>query len=125
MADSIIRIQVRGSSEVVQMHESELPTDPEDILEVLRAELAPPGIWLQIALAYYNVLGDAGAFQEILQEGLHPDLEKEHRECKKDRIAILNALAAYHVKCARDEKGMSSEITISNIRQPTMLIQPK
>lgn len=45
-------IRVRGRNEVVQVFRHELPEDPSDVIEALRAELAPLETWCDFALAY-------------------------------------------------------------------------
>lgn len=47
-----ITVAVRGRSEVIQIFYHELPEDPSDVIEVLRAELAPLETWCEFALAY-------------------------------------------------------------------------
>ncbi len=43
-------IPIRGSDEVVEVKLAELPDDPEDIINILKAELAPLDLWLKFAV---------------------------------------------------------------------------
>lgn len=58
----------------------------------------------------YHNQNNNDAFLAILTEASHPDLEQLsfYKDSKNERIAILNALAAFYVKRARDEKGTAS-----------------
>lgn len=47
-----ISIPVQESDEVVLVSTSELPSDPEDLLDLLRGEFAPLHLWLDFAKAY-------------------------------------------------------------------------
>lgn len=45
-----ILIPVHGSDESVRVKVSELPKDANDIVDILKAELAPLDVWLQFAV---------------------------------------------------------------------------
>lgn len=47
-----ISIPVQDSDELVVVSTSELPAEPEDLLELLKGELAPLNLWLDFAKAY-------------------------------------------------------------------------
>ena len=47
-----IAIPVQGTDEEVLVSTSELPAEPEDLLELLKGEIAPLSIWLDFAKAY-------------------------------------------------------------------------
>ena len=59
-------IPIRKSDEFVEL--DVLPDDPEDVLEILRAELAPLEIWLKCAREYYAAQ-KVEDFLRILDEG--------------------------------------------------------
>lgn len=45
-----IKIPIENSNEFVEIFPDELPTDVNDVLEVLRAEFAPLKIWRAVAV---------------------------------------------------------------------------
>lgn len=51
-AQTCISIPVQESEELVVVSTSELPPEPEDLLELLKGELAPLNLWLDFAKAY-------------------------------------------------------------------------
>lgn len=51
-AEPCISIPVQESDEVVLLSTSELPSEPEDLLDLLRGEYAPLHLWLDFAKAY-------------------------------------------------------------------------
>ena len=50
--EAYISIPVQGTNEEVLVSTSELPAEPEDLLELLKGEIAPLTIWLDFAKAY-------------------------------------------------------------------------
>ena len=49
-----IVIPVRGRLDFIEVYHHELPDDPADVVEMLRAELAPLDIWCEFAVAYHT-----------------------------------------------------------------------
>lgn len=49
--DSLL-IPIRGSDESVEVKLDELPEDPSDILDILKAEVAPLELWLKFAVIF-------------------------------------------------------------------------
>eukprot|EP01114_Cavostelium_apophysatum_P004221 TRINITY_DN1439_c0_g2_i1.p1 TRINITY_DN1439_c0_g2~~TRINITY_DN1439_c0_g2_i1.p1 ORF type:complete len:1096 (-),score=375.65 TRINITY_DN1439_c0_g2_i1:61-3174(-) len=98
-------IPVQGSDEQIEVREDELPADPVDIVDILKAELAPLDTWLSFAVAYFKQ-GLVDSFVAILNEGSDPVLEEipQYSEAKKDRIAIFDTLAAYYTSLASKQK---------------------
>lgn len=48
--EEAILIPVHGSDECVRVNVSELPKDANDIVDILKAELAPLDVWLKFAV---------------------------------------------------------------------------
>jgi hypothetical protein len=79
----------------------ELPDDETDLLNLLRAEIAPLGIWHAFAVEYYRQ-GRKDAFREILKEAkngfVHYEEKKlagkEKVEFNESRLKIINGLTA-------------------------------
>lgn len=94
-----ICIPLRNSEEVVEVYENELPEDASEIIEILKGETPPLNIWLKFAVAYYRQ-GRVDAFQEILHESADESLEDVYRDSTAERVAILDALAAYYTEAA-------------------------
>jgi len=51
-SEPCISIPVQDSDELVLISASELPVEPEDLLDLLRGEYAPLHLWLDFAKAY-------------------------------------------------------------------------
>lgn len=49
--DTCIRIRVRGADQTVEVYTDELPADYNDVVDVLKAEIAPLDIWLRFAVS--------------------------------------------------------------------------
>lgn len=49
--DGCIRIPVRGAQQTVEVYTEELPSDYNDVVDVLKAEIAPLDIWLRFAVS--------------------------------------------------------------------------
>lgn len=62
-----IRIPIANSVEFVEIFPDELPDDVNDVLDVLKAELAPLKIWKAVAVEYYRQ-GQSHHFETILNE---------------------------------------------------------
>ncbi|KAF9599832.1 hypothetical protein IFM89_001778 [Coptis chinensis] len=90
-----VYIPVQHSDEEVRVVLNQLPLDANDILDILKAEQASLDLWLIIAREYFKQ-GYVEQFQQILEEGSSPEIDEYYADVKYDRIAILNALGAYH-----------------------------
>lgn len=105
-----ILIPVQGSEEVVEVQVSELPDDANDIVDILQAEMAPLDLWLKFAVEYYKQ-GKLEQFKllldplvELEMQGALYDQFGNDPSVKKQFIAILNCLAAYHMVGATRER---------------------
>lgn len=88
-------IPVQNSEEEVRVNLDQLPEEAVDILDILKAEQAPLDLWLVIAREYFKQ-GKIKQFQQILAEGSSSDIDDYYADVKYERVAILNALGAYH-----------------------------
>ena len=97
-----ILVQISGTDQYVEVFIDELPDDVQDVLDLLRAELAPLEAWHAFAVEYYRQ-GYKEAFREILKEAkegfVHYEQNKkfsvsEKKEFDKARLNIILALAA-------------------------------
>jgi RNA polymerase-associated protein CTR9 len=104
MKKRVILIPVQGSEEAVEVPINDLPKDPNELVDILKAETAPLTIWLKCAVEYYKQ-GHVDGFLTILKifanDSMVPSV---YREQKHERIAILNALAAFYTQQAKAEK---------------------
>ena len=124
-------IPVQGSEEVVEVAISELTEmDPNDVIDILQAELASLDLWLRFAVEYYK-LGRTDAFVQMLEPLVElqsqpsqmvgvPNLLHEQfgndKSVKKQFLEILNALAAFHAVSgsrARDKATRKSEFELA------------
>jgi len=96
-----IVIPVRGSTDTVEVFRDELPADPADVVDLLRAELAPLDIWCDFAVAYH-ISGRREQFREILLGVVDAfdvyEMQDFYRQNAKNfaggRLRVLNLLAA-------------------------------
>ncbi|EGG16854.1 RNA polymerase II complex component [Cavenderia fasciculata] len=97
-----IYIPIRGSERYVSVSSDNLPS-VKDVIEILRGEVAPLDIWLQIAIEYYkqNHIDD---FKTLLGIALDPAAEEFYKDSKFERIAMLNAMASYYTQLGNVEK---------------------
>ena len=49
-------IPIRGSDEVVEVKYTELPDDPTDVIDILKAEMATLDLWLDFAVCNQYIL---------------------------------------------------------------------
>jgi RNA polymerase-associated protein CTR9 len=54
----MLLIPIRGSDEMVEVRLEDLSEDPSDIIDILKAELAPLELWLQLAVCTPILLQD-------------------------------------------------------------------
>ncbi|KAJ0970982.1 hypothetical protein J5N97_018941 [Dioscorea zingiberensis] len=97
-----VYIPVQNSEEEVRVALDQLPRDASDILDILKAEQAPLDLWLIIAREYFKQ-GKVEQFRQILEEGSSPEIDEYYADVKYERIAILNALGAYHTYLGKIE----------------------
>ncbi len=104
-----IYIPVDQSEEVVAVPLSDLPEDPEEIVDVLKAEVVPFSLWVDFARAYL-AQDKIPQYQKLLSFGTLKDVEDFYREKGKfESIQLLCELAATHVDAARSESNISSK----------------
>lgn len=96
-----IIIPVRGSANTVEVFNDELPESPTDVIDLLRAELAPLDTWCEFAVAYH-CQGRRDQFREVLQSvvdafdvyEMQDFYRREPNQFTKGQLRILNLLAA-------------------------------
>ena len=92
---------MRGSSSTVEVFNDELPEDPADVIDLLRAELAPLDTWCEFAVAYHGQ-GRHEQFREILHGvvdafdvyEMQDFYRREPAAFVSGQLRILNLLAA-------------------------------
>ncbi|KAF2076983.1 hypothetical protein CYY_001692 [Polysphondylium violaceum] len=84
-----------------------VPIDPlpnvDDILEILKGEVAPLDLWLKLAIEYYKQ-DKIQDFIKLLSQVLDPAIEEFYKDSKVERIAMLNALASYYTQLGTQER---------------------
>lgn len=113
-----IHIPVEGSDEVVAVPVDQLPDDPEELLEILRAEAAPLALWVDIAKAYLASSREA-QFLTVLQEGTSKEVEEFFGDkARFERLQIFCGLGAYYAaKARRTTNRVERTNTFSQARQ--------
>ena len=96
-----IIITVRGSTDTVEVFNDELPEHPADVIDLLRAELAPLDTWCEFAVAYH-CQDRHDQFREILHSvvdafdvyEMQDFYRREPSLFTNGQLRILNLLAA-------------------------------
>uniref|UniRef100_A0A0L8GE16 RNA polymerase-associated protein CTR9 homolog n=1 Tax=Octopus bimaculoides TaxID=37653 RepID=A0A0L8GE16_OCTBM len=102
MSAGSIEIPLRDTDEVIELDLDQLP-DGEEVLNILRQEIAPLNIWVNLALEYYKQ-GFIEDFVKIL-EASRADASYDYPNYEKDQMRALDTLAAYYVQQAHKEKN--------------------
>ncbi|CAH0517019.1 unnamed protein product [Peronospora belbahrii] len=107
-------IPVKNSEQAVEVFVDELPDDVNDIIDILRAEVAPLDVWLQFAVEYYNQ-GHVSQFHEILAVASEPGIEEIYKDnaSRMCRIKFFIALASHSVNAMWNEEDEKKRETIS------------
>ncbi|CEG49164.1 TPR-containing nuclear phosphoprotein that regulates K() uptake [Plasmopara halstedii] len=107
-------IPVKNSEQAVEVFVDELPDDVNDIIDILRAEVAPLDVWLQFAVEYYNQ-GHVAQFQEILAVASEPGIEEIYKDnaSRVCRIKFFIALASHAVNAMWNEEDDKKREAIS------------
>ncbi|KAG2650481.1 hypothetical protein PVAP13_1NG163900 [Panicum virgatum] len=111
-----VYIPVQGTEEEVRVALDQLPHDASDILDILKAEQAPLHLWLIIAREYFKQ-GKIEQFRQILEEGSGPEIDEYYSDVKYKRIAILNALGAFHTFLGKVERAPQKEAHFKDATQ--------
>lgn len=85
--------------ECVRVHVDALPTDSDDIINVLRAEAAPLSVWLDVAKCYL-AHGQEHVFFSIIQEAGSEEVLTHfitHENGRHDALLVRCTLAAYTI----------------------------
>ncbi|KAK7475279.1 hypothetical protein BaRGS_00033510 [Batillaria attramentaria] len=102
MAAGSIEIPLRDTDEVIELDLDQLP-EGEEVLSILRQELAPLHIWVTLALEYYKQ-GFVDDFVKIL-ESSRTDASLDYANSERDQMRSLDTLAAHYVQQAHREKN--------------------
>ncbi|CAG5134684.1 unnamed protein product [Candidula unifasciata] len=97
-----IEIPLRDTDEVIELDLDQLP-EGEEVLSILKQEVAPLHIWVTLALEYWKQ-GSADDFVKIL-EASRTDASLDYSNFEKDQMKSLDTLAAYYVQQAHKEKN--------------------
>eukprot|EP00191_Tetraselmis_sp_GSL018_P024283 CAMPEP_0177627260 /NCGR_PEP_ID=MMETSP0419_2-20121207/31106_1 /TAXON_ID=582737 /ORGANISM="Tetraselmis sp., Strain GSL018" /LENGTH=1041 /DNA_ID=CAMNT_0019128397 /DNA_START=74 /DNA_END=3200 /DNA_ORIENTATION=+ len=85
-----------------------------DLLEVLRGEVAPLELWLALAKVYLSQ-GNVNNFLRLMEEACSPEAEEFYEAYS--RIRMFCALAAYYTHRGRTEKGHQRNEAFNTARQ--------
>ncbi|RLN93962.1 hypothetical protein BBJ28_00004098 [Nothophytophthora sp. Chile5] len=101
-------IPVKNSTQAVEVFADELPDDVNDIIDILRAEVAPLDVWLQFAVRFHDpppfLLPAINAWIEEIYK------DNASRMC---RIKFFNALASHAVTAMWNEEDEKKREAIS------------
>ncbi|RHY24990.1 hypothetical protein DYB32_008574 [Aphanomyces invadans] len=97
-------IPVQKSDEWVEMYTDELPEDANDIMDILRAEIAPLEVWLNVAIEYY-LQGRTDQFELIFEQATVPEAEEIYNDdaARKSRLKMYNAWVSHFVNVMWNE----------------------
>ncbi|KAK3600789.1 hypothetical protein CHS0354_009223 [Potamilus streckersoni] len=102
MSAGSIEIPLRDTDEVIELDLDQLP-EGDEVLSILRQEVAPLHIWVTLALEYYKQ-GYVDDFVKIL-DASQTDAGVDYKSVDKDQMRALDTLAAYYVQKAHKEKN--------------------
>ncbi|ETV78135.1 hypothetical protein H257_08339 [Aphanomyces astaci] len=97
-------IPVHKSDEIVELFTDEFPDDANDIMDILRAEIAPLEVWLSVAIEYY-LQGRTDQFEVILDQATMPEAEEIYNDdaARKSRLKMFNAWVSHYVNVMWNE----------------------
>lgn len=90
-SQTMLFIPVRDTQDAVAVPTLGLPSDPNDVLEILQAEQAPLGLWLEFAKAYLRE-GNQDSFLMMLEDGSSPGMPGPHRTLQQQKSPRVLAL---------------------------------
>lgn len=122
--DSILQIPIRSISDSVEIYSDELPEDVNDLLDVLKAEFAPLGIWRSAAVEYFRH-GSNSDFFKVLNEIVDAMKVSDVEQFYEDKVGyheglidIYNALACYALQNSQDsESNISLDDAVAYINK--------
>ena len=89
---------------MVELRKDTLPADADEILDLLRAEVVPLPLWLELAKAYLD-RGNQAAFEQVLKAAVSEETQSgfkvEGMDIQKERLQCLCALGAYYTQLGR------------------------
>eukprot|EP00124_Ichthyophonus_hoferi_P005871 Ihof_evm2s1008 gene=Ihof_evmTU2s1008 len=97
-----IPLKSTNEDEVIEIQLNNLP-EVDEILSVLENERSQLNIWSTLATHYYRQ-GRSDDLMAILKKATEPGKESDYEGTNMERIACLNALAAYYCMKAEREK---------------------
>eukprot|EP00123_Amoebidium_parasiticum_P014534 comp22541_c1_seq1/m.34251 comp22541_c1_seq1/g.34251 ORF comp22541_c1_seq1/g.34251 comp22541_c1_seq1/m.34251 type:complete len:1057 (-) comp22541_c1_seq1:62-3232(-) len=97
-----IPLKSTNEDEVIEIQLNNLP-EVDEILSVLENEKSHLNIWMTLAVHYYRQ-GRPDDLMAILKKATEQGKERDYEGTSKERIACLNALAAYYCMKAEKEK---------------------
>jgi hypothetical protein len=106
-----ICIPIRESrGEFVEVFPDELPEEAEEVVDVLRGELAALDLWLEVALAYRRA-GRTAQFEHVLMEASSEEIGRlpAYRGAEVIRQRIILALSTHYLLRAAGELGSPEE----------------
>lgn len=95
-----ILIPIRNTTDqFVSLERKNLPRDVEDVAGILKGELPPLRVWIDVALAYYDA-GMPQAYEAVLTIANSEESESTYRDSSQDRAHIQYLLGVYRVHVA-------------------------
>ncbi|KAH9160624.1 hypothetical protein LEN26_001770 [Aphanomyces euteiches] len=98
-------IPVKNSDEWVEMFSDELPEDSNDIMDILRAEIAPLEVWLNVAIEYY-LQGRVDQFEQIFEQATVSEADEIYSDdqARRSRLKIFNAWVSHYINLMWNEE---------------------
>ena len=85
-----IYVPISGTDEAVAFKVDDLPDSVHDLLGLLQAELAPLGVWLDLAKAYLQ-RGKEEQFREIMATGCSPGASRSRSDSSASTLGCCAA----------------------------------
>lgn len=89
-----IYVPISGTDEAVAFKVDDLPDSVHDLLGLLQAELAPLGVWLDLAKAYLQ-RGKEEQFREIMATGCSPGASRSRSDSSASTLGCSRGVKPY------------------------------
>ena len=120
-ANDQILIPIRNTTDqFVSLERKNLPRDVEDVAGILKGELPPLRVWIDVAMAYFDA-GMPQAFEAVLSIANSEESELTYRDSAQDRAHIQYLLGVFRVHVASTMNRTAKDPLTGNILKDQIL----
>ena len=118
-----ILIPIRNTTDqFVSLERKNLPKDVEDVAGILKGELPPLRVWIDVAMAYFDA-GMPQAYEAVLTMANSEDSELIYRDSAQDRAHIQYLLGVFRVHVASTMNRTVKDELTGNILKDQILAE--